>query len=444
MTGVPLLFLYVLYAARARVRLSLTKEFFGIVEIHNTGGVFVNIVAQPRLNPMQDQAAGLVVGNSFVHALTLFWLVGVIIFDKNFAYISFGPIYITEAVLVSMILANLRRLTFHDYFLIAVVAFYFVGGLLLKRDPFFAIRDLAWLYYLLFLRFFPRNFPRRYIDITIYACWIRVLLIIGAPLMSASMVPIFAQKYRDGVVVLFLAGYFSLKNPNGQLNLGSAVFLCVLSFLTDYKTLLVSVLVLPFLFRHRQTLSKWHSPMRLSLLASLVLVVIYFGEAKWLLKACVEVLNFGLSAAGIDKTYQTGTAIWRAEIWNRALLKLATWNDVLFGEFPGHNFMNSKFLGIKSFSLSGSEQLGVVRTAHNIIVQIVMKTGLVGLLIYGWYYFRTSKSIHPTLGVIRLLALALAMTADILEVPSRGPLLFCLLIILEIRFINPGHGRQLK
>ena len=97
----------------------------------------MNIVAQPRLNPMQDQAAGLVVGNSFVHALTIFWLVGVIIFDKNFAYISVDPIYITEAVLVSMILANLRRLTFHDYFFIAVVGFYFVGGLLYEPGSIF-------------------------------------------------------------------------------------------------------------------------------------------------------------------------------------------------------------------------------------------------------------------------------------------------------------------
>ena len=382
-------------------------------------------------NPPKEE---IPTGNVFVHTLCLIWLVGVIIFDKNMAYISIGPIYITEFLLTTMILSNLRCIKKQELFLFSVLGFYLIGALIKGRDPFFAIRDLSWLYYLLFLKFFPRDFPKKYISIVMFACTLRALLICALPIMNLPMLVLFMQKYRDAAVILFLAGYFSLSSKNGNLSLGHAALLAVLSFVCQYKALMVIIAILPLALPMRNAIARWHTPKRLLIFALIIVLLIYTQTTRDILITGVESLNSSLSIIGVQKHYDTDTAIWRAEIWHRALLTLSTWADLLFGEFPGHNFMNSKYLGIKQFFLQGGDRLGTVRSAHNIIVQIVMKTGLFGLIVYGWYYFRNVKTGNPTLSVLRIASLLLAMTADILEVPSRGPLLFSLFVLLEIIF----------
>lgn len=379
-----------------------------------------------------DHMTGDATGNLFVHTLALIWLIGVIFFDKNMAYVSVGPIYITEFLLACMILCNIRKLQAHDVILGCVFVFYFLGGVIKGRDPFFAIRDLAWLYYLFFLRFFPRDFPKKYIDIVIYACVLRAFLTLLTPIMSGEMLLLLAQKYRDAAVVLFLIGYLSLKSKNGNINFGMAIFLMIVSYLSNYKTLIIIVFVTPFLLPMRAYLARIHSAKILLMSAVVLITLVYTNVAGDLLSASVQTINGGISAAGVTKVYSTDTSIWRAQIWHKALMTLSTWTDILFGEFPGHNFMNSKFLGLKRFFLAGGDRLGALRSAHNIVVQIMMKTGLFGLLTFGWYYFKTFKSTHPTFGLLRIFALILAMTADILEVPSRGPLLFSLFVVLEI------------
>lgn len=373
-------------------------------------------------------------GNFFVHTLAMIWLVGVIFLDKQMAYVRIGPIYITEFLLASLILTNIRILKKRDVFLFSVLAFYFVGALIKGRDPFFAIRDLAWLYYLLFLRFFPRDFPKKYINIVLLACGIRVIVTISGPILSNELAGLLLQKYRDMAVILFLAGYFSLYKKDGNLGIGNAVFLAVVSFFSDYKSLMVVMFILPFALQIRTHIAKWHSPRRIFALALVSLFLIYNKAATDIMTASVESLNASFAAIGINKRYDTGTAVWRAEIWQKALLTLSTWADILFGEFPGHNFMDSKFLGLKHFHLEGGDRLGVLRSAHNIIVQIFMKTGLFGFLTYGWYYFKCIRKDSHVLSVLYIGALLMAMTADIFEVPSRGPLLFSLFVILEIMF----------
>lgn len=366
-----------------------------------------------------------------VNLLVLVWLVGIILFDKGFAYIQLGPFYITELVLVALVLGNLRNLRSYDVVFGSLILFYVCGGILLGRDIFFVIKDLAWMYYLLFLRFFPRNFPPSLTSIVILACWVRV----GTIIVSATGLIdpwIFGTKYRDGVVVLFLIGLVALRDRKMKLGYIWVAFFSFVSFLTNYKTLMLVVLLLPFNMALLSPIAAWHSAKKLAWAAIILLVIIYLGGAQLLLEGSVNLLNSLVSLLGSSSEFSTNTALWRAEIWARSLGKLATWNGILFGEFPGQNFMDSKYLGITNFGLSGGDSLGVVRSAHNILVQIVMKTGLIGLIAAGWYYFKVGPESAPILNFLRLMVLTLAMTADILEVPSRGPLFYCLLVILEL------------
>lgn len=391
-----------------------------------------NQIAYQTVEPSGSSATG----NFFVHTLALIWLVGVIFFDKRMAYVSIGPIYITEFLLSCFILSNLRILKKSDVFLGCVLGFYFLGAMIKGRNLFFSIRDLAPLYYLLFLRFFPRDFPKKYIHIVLLACGIRVFLTIAAPILSSDLAILFLQKYRDMAVILFLAGYFSIYRKNGNLGIGNAVFLAIVSFFSDYKALMVVMFVLPFALQIRTQIAKWHSPRRTLAFAILTLTLIYNKAATDILVGGVNSLNASFSLVGIDRHYNTSTAVWRAEIWHNALLTLSTWADVLFGEFPGHNFMDSKYLGLKNIPLQGGDRLGALRSAHNIIVQIFMKTGFFGLVVYGWYYFKSIRKDNRTLSVLHISALFMAMTADIFEVPSRGPLLFSLFVILEIMLVE--------
>ena len=370
-------------------------------------------------------------GNGFVHLFTLIWMVGVILFDKWFAYISIGPIYITELLLVTLMIANFWRITTRDYLLLAVLAFYVIGGLQRGYVPFFVIKDISFFYYLLFLRFFPKDFPAKYVDIVIATCFLRLVLLLASPLVDNSTLYSFGNKYRDGVVVLFLAGVFCQRSKTGIIGFAGACFLGFCSYITDYKALMFAMFILPVLLIVRHPLAKVMTPKRLVFAVFLFIYVVYSGGASYLLTTGVDSLNLLLKATSSARNYDNGTAIWRAEIWSHALMRLNTPMRFLFGEFPGHNFIDSKYLGIKSFFLQGGDALGILRSAHNILVQMVMKTGCAGILFYGYFYFSYSDKNQTVLNVLKLIALILAMTADIFEVPSRGPLLFCFFSILE-------------
>lgn len=382
-------------------------------------------------------------GTGFLSLFVLFWMLGVIFFDKNFAYLRLGPLYITELVLGSLIVFNLSRIRKEELILAGVFLFYLGGGILQNRDLFFSVKDMAWMYYLFFLRFFPRDFPAKYVDVVLYACWVRILIIMCYPLFEGETAGLLIHKYRDSAVVLFLAAYYALKSPSGRLGASMTALLVVVSYMTDYKTLIICLMMSPIIFALRHQVSRIHSPYRLGFAALAILLAIYTGASGVIMQYAVNFLSASISFLGIESRYSDSTALWRAEIWRNALNRLDGWSGVLFGEFPGHNFMNSNYLGVRFF-LAGGDQLGVVRSAHNILVQIYMKSGLFGFFIFGWYYFKTVKNDLAVLNIFRILTLILAMTADILEVPSRGPLFYCFFSIIELHFSRANLDPKLN
>jgi len=73
----------------------------------------------------------------------LVWLIGTILFGKDFAYISVGPLFITEMVLGVLIMNNFNRLRISDVFLIGVVLAYVVAGTLAHKSFTFAGKDIS-------------------------------------------------------------------------------------------------------------------------------------------------------------------------------------------------------------------------------------------------------------------------------------------------------------
>jgi hypothetical protein len=260
----------------------------------------------------------IALGNSFIHGLTLFWIVGVILFDKAFAYISVGPIYITEFTMSAMILYNFRRLKFSDVFLIGTVVFYIIGGIIAGHDPFFSVRDMAWLYYLLFIRFFPRNFPTKYINFVILACWMKIFLLILYPILGAFS-PAQFNKYLEGILILFLYSLTSLSKRKQSVSLLSSVFFTFLSIIAYYKTLIFVVILLPILLPLRKSISKIHSRTGILVLCTIVLFTIQQGGINKTMFLLIDGLNFAMDFVGSGTSFTTGTARWRGEIWRFAL-----------------------------------------------------------------------------------------------------------------------------
>jgi hypothetical protein len=374
-------------------------------------------------------------GNSIANLLVLFWMCGVIILGKRFAYLSVGPIYITELTLVVLIVSNFWRITTKDYFLIGAVLFYAAGGILKGYDWFFVIKDICFMYYLLFMRFFPKDFPGSYMDIVLKACFLRMAMVYISPLIlglsGINILALTSEKYGDGVVILFLAGYFAMRDPGGRVSPGAMIALALMAYICDYKTAMIAIAALPLSLAAKDKIVARINFGSVSIFMITILAVTYSRGSHALLVWFVDLLNVAMDVVGSSRTYSTGTAIWRAEIWSQAVTKLYSVPEILFGQFPGFNFINSNFLGIKSFFLSGGDGLGTLRSAHNIVVQIFMKSGIVGMLIYGYFYLSWGDKRNPITTILKIFALVFAMTADILEVPSRGPLLFCLMAILE-------------
>ena len=376
--------------------------------------------------------------SSFAHLFTLVWMIGVIFLDKTFAYIHIGPIYITEITLGVMILARLRDIRTSDVFLGAVFLFYVAGGLIKGRDLFFSLKDMSWLYYLFFLRFFPRGFPDKYIDVIIYACWTKIAIIFCYPILEGPG-QYLIHKYRDSAIVLFLATYYALKNERGRISIGLFGILLAASYFSDYKALMLCMVFFPLALNFGKIAVRLNRSSIIGGGLVILFLVIYFGGSSWILSTSINFLNVLLSIVGVNSVYSEGTAIWRAEIWTRSLNLLDGITGLLFGEFPGHNFVNTKYLGVKFF-LTGGDGLGVLRSAHNILVQMVMKAGLLGVFVFVWYYVKSGARNIGVLNILRFFALILAMTADIFEVPSRGPLFYCFFVIIEIVAERRGYS----
>lgn len=354
----------------------------------------------------------------------LFWLIGTIFWGKDFAYIHVGPLYITEMALGVLLVSNLNRLRFADLFILAAVVFYVIIGSIIHESFTFAGKDIIWLPYLLFLRFFPRNFPKKFFRVVVICCFVKVAALALVP--AVEVFPV--QKYRDGVTILFCYLYLYIKN-NGKLRMFYLLFFIAISVFIEFKTLIIIMLAAPFIMRVRTPWERWVTPQVLLVGVVVLLFMIKEDVSRTLLVASVDFLNSMAQLVKINFYLETGTSDWRADIWSRAINNLFRDNQLLFGQFPGFNFMNDAYLGRK-LNLGGGQGLGVVRTGHNIVVQMMMKAGFVGVLIYGWYFFRNLADRHRVMMFYAMAVFSLALTADVLEVPSRGPLFFCLFVLL--------------
>lgn len=359
--------------------------------------------------------------------LLLVWLCGTIIFGKTFSYIHIGHIYITEMILLLLIINNIQRLNILDFIFIGLLTFYLIIGWRLHGSLFFAGKDMAWYYYLLFLRFFPRNFPNLYIKIVIIIT-IFVFLIIFIRIFFPELYE-YSNKYRIGILLFFLYTLIIIFYKR-NINIITIIFFFICASLTTFKTAIFLSLIFPFFIIYYNKFYNIFKFKFFIIFIILLIFLIYFNlESKVLIffvqKTNLLILNKENTSIAIN------TALWRSELWTKATHFLFKERNFLLGDFPGHNFMKTSILGL-DFNLEGGEQLGIVRSVHNIIIQIFMKTGLIGLVIWFIYYFLWTKELPPILVIFQISVLILAMTADILEVPSRGPLYFSYLVVLEI------------
>ena len=357
--------------------------------------------------------------------IILFWIVGTIFYGKDFAYLHLGPLYITEMVLGMLLLNNLSRMRFSDIFLLIVVVAYVMLGTMHHGSFTFAGKDMIWMPYLFFLRFFPRNFPTGFVKLVVGCCFFKAITLTLLPVVEIFHV----QKYRDCLIILFCYLYLYLKG-HGKIRWPYILFFIVISVIIGFKTLILVMLVAPFVLRLNTRWEKLITPLNALLGALLVLLMIKTDLSRGVLLASVDILNNLAYCLNINMQFDSGTGDWRAAIWNRAINNLYRDRELVFGQLPGFNFLDDKYLGGK-LNLGGGQGLGIVRTGHNILVQMMMKAGIVGVIFYGWYFFRNLPDRSRLLVFFALSVFSLALTADVLEVPSRGPLFFSLFVVLS-------------
>lgn len=384
-----------------------------------------------------DRKSSEAMGNELTCKLLLVWLIGTIFLGKTFAYVSVGPLYVTEIALAVLLASNIERFRPADLLLLAATAIYVTVGFVRHGSLVFAGKDLCWLFYLFFLRFFPRNFPDHYVKIVVVCCFIKMTSLLLMP-----VIPIIIHKYHEAIIITFCFLYVHIKRQ-GRIHWPFFAFVLFISFLSDFKTFMLVILATPFLLRTAIPWERTLAPVPLFLFAVALLILVMFDYSRHLLTAAVDLLNVVAEMFRVDKRFDTGTALWRADIWTRALNHLWRDNELLFGQFPGYNFLNPSYLGssLNDDQLTGEQAFGTVRTAHNIVVQMTMKAGIVGLVIYGYYFFK-NLTVRNRITLFYVGAIFLtALTADVLEVPSRAPMFYCLLVLLiRIQAEQRGKG----
>lgn len=360
-----------------------------------------------------------------IDSILCIWLMGSILFDKAFSYISVGPIFITELVLGLLILRNLKNFTVFDFIFFSAFSFYFAIGYFLHNSFLFAGKDLIWMIYVLFFRFFPKNLAPKYVS-AITICGILSILT-ATVLSSLSIYTI--SKYNLIITIFFVLTYQIISSNRFRIYLTYSMLLLA-AVMIDFKTGSILILLLPFFYVAKFNFRKALGVKKIIFVVTMVLTFVYFDFSRIILTSTIDFLNWTTEFLKIDKTFYVGTALWRADIWHYGLLKLLSFQGFFFGEFPGHNYMDKKFLGI-DIALGGGNELGIVRSAHNIIVHIFMKTGMIGILSYLAYFSYCNRSKNNNVQMFIFCIFVMAMTSDILEVPSRGPVFFCLARILQ-------------
>ena len=365
--------------------------------------------------------------------LVLFWMVGCIISGKSFAYLSLGPIYITEGVMICLILQNFKKLTISDLWFFIFIFFYIIVGAFKYNNFFMVLKDTSILYYLSFVRFFPRNFPQKYLKIAMAAVGI-TLCLSSLGLVGVQLLPL-AGKYEAGVSLMAFAFYVYQKRGN-RFEIGSLMFFIMMALLLNFKTLIICFGILPVLGRVKPIVAWFFKPWKMTVLSFCVLAMIGFGYAKEVTKFPVHLLS-SITDATIGRSYSTDTASWRVRIWESGVSNLMRDKQVLFGTFPGFNFINVKFLNLKIRDRNAIEPRdggslgGANRLAHNFLVQLIMKFGIVGVAFFFVFLTKFQGVASKNLLLFETSILLLAATSGLLEVPSSGPLFYSFLIALK-------------
>jgi len=365
-------------------------------------------------------------GTPLTNLFLLIWLVGTVFYDKGFAYLRVGPLFVTEIAMGLLLWSNRNRFRPSDFILAGAIVFYVGLGAVRHGSLMMAYKDIAWMPYLYFLRFFPRNFPARYVKIAVAFCFAKMIAI---PTWPAGFEPVLVfQKYGDGITLMFCFLYLMAKK-DGNIGIFRYVIFLLGSWVLGFKTLMVLMMMVPLVMRSRLKWERLMAPVPLLCFVSLFLFAVLTDLTQTGLVVAVDALNAVGQLVGAGTNFETGTAVWRAEIWTHALNRLFWDGEILFGQFPGYNFMDNDYLGV-NLHLRGGQGLGVVRTAHCIVVQITMKAGIVGLILFGYYFLQNLRTKDRLIVFFALSVFLLGMTADLLEVPSRGPLFYCMLALL--------------
>lgn len=397
----------------------------------------------PEINDLTDRYQAQ--AGRITNAIVMVWLCGCLMVGKAFAYIHVGPLYITEFVLGLLILNNASRLKTSDFIFAAILVIYLGVGTILYGNFFFSAKDMAWFYYLGFLRFFPRNFPNSHIKAVVLCSYITLVIVVLLRVGPTYIIPILPfkmsillvygtliiiSKYYTGIVLFFCYTLYSLQH--NKIKFVPFLIFAAVAVCMNFKTAIVIALLYPLLLKCKSPILKIFNVKTLAALAMAGVLIMYMNLVGQVMVYAVSVLNDIMGVFHVHAHFFESTATWRSDIWTRSLDILFQKKSLLFGEFPGHNFMDSSLLG-NDLNLEGGDQLGVLRSAHNILVQMMMKTGIVGIVVWLVYLFKwLGENNRFEVILFAVIVIVLGMTCDLFEVPSRGTTFFSYVVILQL------------
>ena len=359
-----------------------------------------------------------------------YWAFLSLLFGKAFAYLNIGGFYVTEMVLVLLIFTGYRRFDLFDWAYLAFIFVYIVLGLSIGGQFVLVGKDMTPFLYLLFFRLAPDNFTREQVQRLGMFVALTIILSLLLPLI-VTFFPVVKYRLFPPLVVAYL--YFLRRGLSQTFLIPAFIVLCAV---ISFKTGLLAFLIMPFAVSKRGRkyfVGIWNTKFLLSL-SAFFLFLIWSGGIEILMEVAVGVASLLKQSLGDETGYSTGTALWRVAIWKFALAGVKT-NEVLFGLYPGSNFLGrlaslgSEFNAFQQFEINS---LGVNRSAHNIWIQVVTKCGVLGLAVWISYYARLVRSCTTVdVKIIHSIVLIAGLTSDIYEVPCRGPMFFVLIKLFD-------------
>jgi hypothetical protein len=169
---------------------------------------------------------------------------------------------------------------------------------------------------------------------------------------------------------------------------------------------------------------------------------VWGGFFDWALRFMVDFANFALFFAGEESFFSVNTADWRAQIWIQSIEILMSTGNLLWGDLPGQNFLRNIF--VPGAGDLATNQLGVNRSTHNIVIQIITKTGLIGFSVWFLYYIHLIRQQPRVLWFYHALFFAIGLSSDFFEVPSRAAVWFTISNFLAVIWTQHHHHNRQK